>query len=169
MNNVAALYDKHLRTVYGFFMAKTMHRQTAEDLTSDVFMTTLEQLQTKADRIQDPEKYLYGVMKLTWTQYLRRKYDHPVTYVENIEDFSRYVERELETFVGQSLAERAAPYIETLPRQQREVLTLRFLSGMSLSEICTHLGKDMNYVKTTQKRGLASLKLMVAGQEGSMS
>lgn len=148
-------------------MVKTMHPQTAEDLTSDVFMTMLEQLKAKSDSIQDADKYLYGVMKIVWLQYLRRKYDQPLTYVEDIEDFSRYVTDELEAFTGKTLAERAAPYIEKLPAKQREVMLLRFGQGMSLSEICSHLDVSMNYVKTTQKRGLKSLKqLVAAGQEG---
>ena len=163
------LYDKHLRTVYGFFMVKTMHQQTAEDLTSEVFVTTLEQLQRDAvGHIQDPEKYLYGVMKLTWLTYLRTKYQQPLAYVENIEDFEEFVETSLQAFNGQPLSERAAPYIARLPEKQRVVLHKRFIEGLSLAEICQALNKDMNYVKTTQKRGMAALKVLIA-REGGVS
>jgi len=167
MSIMQNLYNKHLRTVYGFFMVKTMHQQTAEDLTSEVFVTTLEQLQRDAGgHIQDPEKYLYGVMKLTWLTYLRAKYQKPVTYVEDIEDFEQFAENTIDTYVGQSLSERAAPYIARLPEKQRDVLHKRFIDGLSLAEICQALGKNMNYVKTTQKRGMAALKLLIASDGG---
>jgi len=167
MTTIHTLYNKHLRTVYGFFMVKTMHTQTAEDLTSEVFITMLEQLQhTPAGHIKDPEKYLYGVMKLTWLTYLRAKYKQPVVYIENFEDFGQFVETSLEQFTGQSLGERAAPYIAALPEKQRRVLHKRFVEGLTLAEICQALNKDMNYVKTTQRRGMAALKLLIAHGNG---
>ena len=170
MITINDLYERHMRTVYGFFMVKTMHRQVAEDLTSDVFLRTLEQLESGAASIQDPEKYLYGVMKLTWIGYLRNKYTQPVTHIEHFEDFAQYAAETVEVFLGQQLAERAAPFIAALPEKQRAVLTKRLLEGYSLQEIADSLGKDMNYVKTTQRRGLANLRrAVVAADKGEQS
>jgi len=165
MLSVEELYDKHIRTVYGFFMLKTHDRQKAEDLTSEVFVTTLEQLRNKDGYIKDSEKYLYGVMKLTWLQYLRKKYKEPIEYVENVGDFYSYATGEINAYKDMSLSERAAPFIARLPDSQRTVLELRFIEGLSLAEICKQLGRDMNYVKTTQKRGLASLKRVVMASD----
>ena len=161
MTDITALYDEHMDNVYGFFVVKTGHRGTAEDLTSRVFTTLLEQLENKGADIQDPVKYLYGVMKITWTQHLRKKYSEPVDYVEDIEDFQAYTTDEVRQFRSQPLAEKAAPYIQKAPKKQREVLQMRFIDGLTLREICDELQKDMNYVKTTQKRSIATLKKLV--------
>lgn len=170
MTTIDDLYERHLRTVYGFFMVKTMHRQTAEDLTSEVFLRTLEQLTNAAASIQDPDKYLYGVMRLTWITYLRAKYAQPVTHIENLEDFAQYAAETIDVFLNQQLAERAEPFIAALPEKQRLVLTKRLLEGYSLQEIAGALGKDINYVKTTQRRGLAALRRAVAAaSEGAQS
>lgn len=152
-----------MRTVYGFFMAKTYHRQLAEDLTSEVFTAVFEQLGYNQN-IEDKEKYLYGIMKIVWVRYLRSKYAGPELAVENIEDFAGYAASELQSARERSLIDRALPYIAQLPEHQREVLLLRFRDGLSLKEITAQLGKNMNYVKTTQKRGLASLKRVVQGE-----
>lgn len=157
------LYEAHVRTVYGFFMAKTFHRELAEDLTSEVFTTLFEQLRLP-NNIENKEKYLYGIMKITWVRYLHSKYAQPEDPVENIEDFAGYVASELRSARERSLIDRALPYILRLPEHQREVMLLRFRDGLSLSEIATKLGKNMNYVKTTQKRGLASLRAVVQGE-----
>ncbi len=159
-----AIYNKHMKLVYGFFMSKTFNRQLTEDLTSDVFITAFEQFEQRGDSIDDKEKYLYGVMKLTWTQYLRRKYQNPEFNADNVEDFERYAVRTVQETKSKSLIERAIPFIEQLPEKQREVMLLRFRDGLSLSEICQKTSHDMNYVKTTQKRGLASLKKQVQGE-----
>lgn len=159
------LYEKHMRRVYGFFMAKTWHTQTAEDLTSEVFATALEQFSLK-DEIADKEKYLYGIMKLQWLQYLRKKYQDKLSYVEEIDDFSGYVEQTLDEVASRSLIDRALPFIEQLPAAQKQVLLLRFRDGLDLPAITKQLGKNMNYVKTTQRRGLASLRALI--QQGEV-
>jgi len=160
MQIISKLYEEEMRTVYGFFMVKTMNRQKAEDLTGEVFVTTMEQLQVKRD-IKDPKKYMYGVMKLVWIRHLRQKYDKPVNYIEDIEDFASYTTQEVKNYQDSGLAQKAERYISALPIKQRTVMELRFISGMSLREICNHLDKNMNYVKTTQKRGIASMKKLV--------
>lgn len=158
------LYEAHVRTVYGFFMSKTFHRELAEDLTSEVFIAAFEQFGQPNRTIENKEKYLYGIMKIVWTRHLRIKYAQPVDTVENIEDFAGYVVSELQSTRERSLIDRALPYIQQLPEHQREVMLLRFRDGLSLREIATKLNKDMNYVKTTQKRGLASLRKTVQGE-----
>jgi RNA polymerase sigma factor (sigma-70 family) len=45
-----------------------------------------------------------------------------------------------------------------LPRRQREVLTLRYIGGLSESEIATSLGVSPGTVKTSASRGLAHLR-----------
>jgi RNA polymerase sigma-70 factor (ECF subfamily) len=155
------LYQENVRTVYGFFVAKTFNQSLAEDLTHEVFTTAFEQYRNPAKHIEDKQKYLYGVMKLTWTQYLRRKYQNAEHSVEDIDDFSEYAEETIQAVKEQSIIDRALPYIKQLPDKQQQVMLLRFRDGLSLKEICQQLNCDMNYVKTTQKRGLASLKQLV--------
>ena len=103
-------------------------------------------------------------MKIVWLQYLRRKYAQAETAVESIEDFAVYAEAELQAARERSLIDRALPYIAQLPEHQRDVLLLRFRDGLALRDIAAKLGKNMNYVKTTQKRGLASLRKVVQGE-----
>lgn len=155
------MYEENVATVYGFFMSKTWHKQTAEDLTSDVFVATFEQLRSTKN-ISDPKRYLYGVMKLKWLTYLREKYTkNQIVSVENIDNFSSYVDEEISKVKERSVIDRALPYIDRLPSSQREVLMLRYRDGLSLQEICDTLKKNMNYVKTTQKRGINSIRQLV--------
>lgn len=155
------LYENNVKKIYGFFMAKTFNQLLAEDLTSEVFTTAFEQFRDPAKVIEDKQKYLYGIMKMTWLQYLRRKYQVIEDGVEEIDDFSQYADDTIHEVAGQSLIDRALPYIQQLSATHQAVLLLRFRDGLSLSEICVQLEKNMNYVKTTQKRGLAALKLVV--------
>ena len=164
-------YQHNVQIIHGFFMAKTFDRFLAEDLTSQVFLRTYEQFGNPSLVIGDRQKYLYGVMRLVWLQHLRAKYASLEQSVDDIEaveaavpeEFEEYAVGTIQRTLELSLIERALPYIGRLPEKQRAVMLLRFRDGLALAEICRQLGKDMNYVKTTQRRGLAGLKRMVEG------
>lgn len=48
--------------------------------------------------------------------------------------------------------------LSRLPRRQREVIALRYLSGMTEAEVSSCLGLSANSVKTHAARGMASLR-----------
>lgn len=154
-------YDEHVDKVYKFFYIKCLDRTTAEDLTSDTFMAFIEQ--ASLHHVTDEKKYLYGIMRNTWLHFLRDKYQQALTDVENIEDFASHVDDSVASYdVADSVQNRLYPYIERLPARQREVLILRIIDNKSVKEIALELGKDRNYVKTTYRRAIVSLRGMLS-------
>ncbi len=159
------IYNQNFRKLYRFFYYKVLSREIAEDLTSDTFISFVEILQNKTHgEVKDPVKYLYGIAKLTLLKFLREKYNSIQSIpIESENDFGGYVDSYLEDIDNSPTPEDfAIKYINELPEKQRLVLTLRLIDKNSLAEICKILDKDMNYVKTTQKRGLKNLKLLFA-------
>lgn len=162
-------YDEQSSKVYKFFYIKCLDRSTAEDLTSETFTLFIEQIEHQT--INDKKKYLYGIMRNMWLQFLRKKYQQALTDIENIEDFADVVESHITDFdQAESVGNRLLPYIEKLPEKQRLIITMRLLEEMPIAEIARKLGKDKNYVKTTYKRGIVSLRavLAVPYMEGSL-
>lgn len=163
--DLETIYNAHFKAIYRFFYYKVLSRETAEDLSSDTFIRFVEMIQGKSiDEIRDPVKYLYGIAKLVLIQYLKDKY-HSIQSIpiESEEDFGSYVDNYLEDVDNSPTPEDLAmKYIKDLPEKQRIVIELRLIQKLSLHEICAKLEKDMNYVKTTQKRGLHNLKLLFA-------
>lgn len=154
-------YSSHVEKVYKLFYYKLLKREKAEDLTSIVFMRFVESIRCE-NSIDNYTKFLYGIAKNVFLEYLREKYKSPF-YEYNELDFEKYADQYSEEIEEkESIEERALPYIEKLPESQKIVAKLRFIEKKELSEICTHLKRDMNYVKTTQKRAIASLRKLVA-------
>jgi RNA polymerase sigma-70 factor (ECF subfamily) len=58
--------------------------------------------------------------------------------------------------------EHAYRALSELEPSQRDVLALRFLSGLSLRETALALGKTEDSVKALQRRGLMALRLTLA-------
>jgi RNA polymerase sigma-70 factor (ECF subfamily) len=164
-NDIATIYDNYFEKIYRFFYYKFLSKDIAEDLTSETFMEFIAQLKkTTNASIKEPEKYLFGVAKNMYLAHLRQKYHQIPTYdVEQEQDFGSVIDDCLEEVdETPTIEEYALKFIAKLPDKQREVARLRFIDKLSLSDIATKLHKNMNYVKTTQKRAIKSLKEIVA-------
>jgi RNA polymerase sigma-70 factor, ECF subfamily len=160
--DIALFYDLNFENLYRFFYYKTLSKDIAQDLTSETFLTFATILSKKNIEMQDPKKYLYGIAKNIFVKYLRQKYKQEIPMSTLSRDFEEYIEE----FVQESISttdytEIIAKYIPMLPEKQGIVIKLRFVEKLTLSEICAKLGVDMNYVKTTQKRGIKSLKNLI--------
>lgn len=167
--NLESFYDEHVDKVYKYFYIKSLNKAIAEDLTSDTFVSFMEQ--SKAHEINDHIKYLYGIMRNTWMQFLRSKYEQALTDVENIEDFAVHVENNITNFdEAKNVSNRLLPYIEKLPSKQREVLIKRLVEEKSISAVAIELCKEKNYVKTTYHRALTTLRARLANpyMEGTL-
>ena len=160
---ILKIYHDNIKKLYGFYYSRTLSKEIAEDLTSEAFTTFAESAAQNWDSIDDPTKYLFGIAKNVFMQHLREKYTHTNTDLENLEhvDFEEFFKKTSDEGPKIYLEDIAEKYIEDLPKAQKRVISMRLLDKMTLKEIAQELGKDMNYVKTTQKRAIKSLKKMV--------
>ena len=145
-------YEVHVQKIYRFFFYKVLNREIAEDLTSVCFLKFTKELSKK--EIENPRAFLYGIAKFTMIDHLRMKYKNNETVLDIDDEMLEVEIDEPENHILDYL-EMVLPH---LPEKQREVLRFRFIDKMSLQEIAMKLQKDVNYVSTTQKRGLQSIK-----------
>ncbi len=153
------IFELHFDKIYKFFYFKTLSKEIAEDLTSETFLAFADKLK-KID-IDDEKKYLYGIAKNIFTKFLKTKYKENIVHFEDIQQFENLVES-VNSEKSLHMEEIALKFIDMLPAKQQQVIRLRLIEKASLSEITEKLGKNMNYVKTTQKRGLKNLKKIIA-------
>jgi RNA polymerase sigma-70 factor, ECF subfamily len=158
---VQKIYQEHFDKIYAFFYYKTYDTKSSEDLTSQTFLIYLEKVYDKDVQITDDKKFLYGIMRKVWLRFLQDKYKKNEQFIEDMDNFASYVDNETEKEGRKNDRERVSAFIDMLPRKQKEIMSLRLLERCSLAEIAHILGKDMNYVKTTQKRGIKSLKSLI--------
>ena len=158
---ISDLYQDNVQKVYRFFYYKTLDVSISQDLTSDTFMKFLEKYTELSDSIDDPTKYLYGIMKNIWLQHLQKKYRQKEIFIEDIDDFSAHVQQQIESFEDEGDSGQLTKLIDQLPESQRIIMTLRIVDNLTLKEICEQTGRNMNYVKTTRKRGVKSLKKII--------
>jgi RNA polymerase sigma-70 factor (ECF subfamily) len=159
---VGRLYDQHHAEIFRYLWARVGERPLAEDLTGDVFMRMLMALPRYRPGAAPFRAWLYQIARNLLIDHFRKtgkrtmvSLQHAETLNDDAPDVVTVVDRHL-------TMEQIHRALTRLDETQREVVTLRFLSGLSLREVAETLGKTEPAIKALQHRGLAALRQALA-------
>jgi RNA polymerase sigma-70 factor (ECF subfamily) len=130
----AGLYDTYVDEVYRFVLHRVNDEQTAEDITSQVFLKAWDNLGRYKARGVPFGAWLFQIARNTVIDYYRtRKETLPldadvVTEPDPATNVAKQVEKRLE-------GEWLRSILMHLTDEQREVLTLKFINGMKTEEV----------------------------------
>ncbi|HOX96752.1 MAG TPA: RNA polymerase sigma factor [bacterium] len=150
------LYYRYLDKIYRFVFFKTMHKETAEDLTSQIFIKVYEKLNT-FDLTQSFQPWIYQVARNTVIDFYRARHEHA-----NLDDCwglpgaDEKQQQEQRWDLG-----RVKEYLEKLSAEQREIVLLRLWEGLSYQEIADLLGKSEAACKMSFSRAIAKIRAEV--------
>ena len=150
------LYDAYMERIYRFVYFRVEDQQTAEDITSQVFLKAWSNL----DRFQFSRTpylaWLYTIAHNAVIDHYRTR--KVTTALDDVQlsqpDHSELVEHEIDLTVEMKSVKTA---LQALTDDQQKVLTLKFIEGMSNNEIARHLGKREGAIRALQMRGLQAL------------
>jgi RNA polymerase sigma-70 factor, ECF subfamily len=149
-----AFYREQLGLVYRYVYRKVGNRQEAEDLTSSIFLKAVRHLQPEAG----PERmghWLLRVARTTLIDYWRSHARVPNSSLEALQAAGWVGPAESDPFgKDDTLTVRVQALLQALPERERDVLTCRFLLGLSTRETAVRLGLTEGNVKTVQYRAL---------------
>lgn len=148
---LGSAFQENATRIYSFIYAKVGNRETAEDLTSQVFLKATRWL--AGDRSADSMRsWLYVTARSTIVDYWREQSRLPRAPLEDAADLLfRGADGEQEV---RRSREQALRLLEALPPNEREVLRLRFLFGYTAAEIGQALGLTPGNVRVLQSRAL---------------
>lgn len=146
------LYDSYAQRIYRYIYFRVTDVETAEDLTSAVFLKAWENIQ----------RYRPGAPFLAWLYTIARNtvIDHYRTHkpVVQIEDVVISQDAGLDDGLDQQHdAELLRRAMQGLTDEQREVLALRFIQEMDTEEIARQMNKTAGAVRALQMRALQAL------------
>ena len=147
---IAALYRHYADGIYRYLFYRLGDAETAEDLTADVFLKMIEDLPRYEERGLPFGAWLFRIARARLIDHWRH------TAALGDTETGPYVTREVpeDAIDASEMIERA---LRVLTPEQREVITLRFLVGMSLEEVARAMGKTVGAVKALQHRALGTL------------
>lgn len=150
------LYELYYSPVYRYIYFRIRKKEDVEDLVQVVFLKVYESIEKYQEKGTDPLAYFFTVARNTVIDYLRKKQNLKLyensnieTDKDNPEDFAQINEQ-------LRLVNRA---IQALNDDQKEVIILKFMTGLSNKEIAKHIKKSEDSIRQTQHRALKILKV----------
>lgn len=150
------IYERHYRAIYTYFYCRLGDRQTAEDLTADVFVRMVDKIHTFVPDGKPLLAWLYTIAAHRLVDYYRRNGQARwVLLSENTQASDGDPVQQAHSHLVQTDIGRA---LTRLTEEQRQVIVLRFVEGRSSAEVAKLLGKNAGTIKALQHRALAALR-----------
>ena len=147
-------YQEHLGMIYRYVYSKVGNRQEAEDLTTQIFMKAIRNVDIERGQASI-QTWLFQVARTTIADYWRQYYRAEVRSLEELLEagWEGPVE-EQGPLDNRAPEELIQAILLLLPEQQREVLKCRFLLHLTIKETALRMNITEANVKVTQFRAL---------------
>ena len=154
------VYDAHVVGIYRFIYARVGNHPDAEDLTAQVFVRAVEQLDTEREPGQIAA-WLYRVAHNATADYWRAFYRLPIIGVDHVAPGWEPVDDNRQPVEPDDrAAARVQALLRRLPSQYRRVLELRFLERLSVAETAHTMGITNGNARVLQYRALRRAALL---------
>lgn len=151
-----AIYDTYQRPIYRSIYRQVGDVETARDLTADVFHRLLQAVQKGKGPSRDAKAWLYRTAHNLVVDYYRRQQFRSHLPLEK--DLATGEPGPAQVAEDHALAETIREALARLTPEQSQVITLKFLDGLSTKEVASMMDKTPGAVKSLQHRGLAGLQ-----------
>ncbi len=152
------LYERHRDRVYWYLLTRTSGAEDAADLLQQVFLQALDRISQYNPKRGPFVAWLFGIARHAASNHHRRR---PATVSwDLIPEALRPVSRddpESQALQNESLA-RLAEVFAALDWDQRELLVLRYVVGLSFAEVAAIVGKNESATRQQASRLLRALK-----------
>ena len=164
------VYGLYVDGIYRFIFFKVSSAEDAQDLTSEVFLKTWQYINDGKD-IKNLNAFFYKIARNLVIDYYRKASLGQTAIVslegegENLEEQIKVVSDELEKIETKLAAEGIEKKLRELKDDYREVIILRYIENLSISEIAEIVDKKKGNVRVLLFRALNTLKELMA-EEG---
>ena len=162
---ISKLIERHKRRVRDYIYMMVKDNDVADDIFQETFI--------KVIRVIDDGKFLSWVLRIAHNQVIDHfracKQNKQVNESEsgyNVLGSLRFAEKTIEDeLISSQIESDVRNLIELLPEEQREVVMMRYYSGMSFKEIAEQTGVSINTALGRMRYALINLRRMIREKE----
>ncbi len=152
---LAEIHDTYYVPIYRYVVMRVSNHETAEDLSSEVFIRLLQALRDKSAPQNTLRGWLFAVATRVVNDHFRQSYRmHHTELDESLPGSEDSPERALE---GRLEKESLRHALRELTEEQQHVLALRFGYDLPIKEVAQTMGKSEGSIKMLQARAVAML------------
>jgi RNA polymerase sigma-70 factor, ECF subfamily len=157
---LAQIHDTYFGPIFRYVAFRVGDRQTAEDLSSEVFTRFLSALRDRTAPQNTLRGWLYGVAARVVSDHYRKHYRAPqVELDESIVSSESNPADIVETMLTHEDLKQA---MSELTDEQQNVISLRFGYELPIQEVARTMGKTEGAIKQLQARAIATLARKLA-------
>lgn len=156
----AQLYDRYVDQTFGYILRRVGHRQTAEDLTGDVFLRAYRRLSSFEWQGVDLGAWIMTIARNRVHDHFksaRFRLERSTDVMADTPSDSAPDDPE-RVAVGRDLARALGQALERLKDEHREVIELRFVHNLSVAETAEVMQRSVGACKALQYRALRALE-----------
>jgi RNA polymerase sigma-70 factor, ECF subfamily len=158
------IVNRYLKLIYNFIYRFVGNQKEAEDITQEVFLKAWKSL-NKFDTKKSFRTWIFTIAKNTSIDYLRKRKDVPISIFDN-EDGENFVENNLvdeelkpdEIFALAQNKIHIEKIMNELTIMQKQVIILKYMSEMSLSEVAEIMKIPVDTAKSHHRRALTKMR-----------
>ena len=153
-----ALHERYLEDVFGYISRRLPIRAEAEDITAETFAAAFSSLHTLRPHT-DPFPWLLGIARRKLIDRARKQSRQPALSSLDLEDGDWADEGAdpAEKLLAAERRQAVWSLVDGLKPEQKEVLLLQHLEGLSIAQIATVLGKSPAAINSLLQRARATL------------
>jgi RNA polymerase sigma-70 factor, ECF subfamily len=158
-NAMSELYEQFKPSVYRYLYFRSEGQQVAEELTTEVFIRVIESLPRYKIKSTPFQAWLFRIARnLVIDHYRRSKTRQHLMLDENMAGTKEWTESIVEHRLDLEELQQA---LRKLSPDQCDVIVMRFLADMPISQVAQALKKSQGAVKMLQARALKSLNGLI--------
>lgn len=156
-----SLYDKYQPRIYRFIYLKVGHREEAEDLCHQVFLSAWQNISNYKFKGFSFSAWVYSIARNKIIDYYRTKKHH-----QNIDDVKIIIDAgPHKDFDSKIEKENLKKAIQKLSQAEQNVIILRFVEDLSLKETAEVLNIGEIFCRVKQHRAIKKLKRILEQNE----
>lgn len=164
---ISSLIERHSRRVRDYILMMVKDRDIAEDIFQETFIKGVRVIDE--GRYSDNGKFLSWILRIAHNQvidYFRaQRQNKSVTEADAGYDMLgtlRFAERTVEdSMVSDQIERDVRALVDLLPAEQREVVMLRYFSGLSFKDIAEQTDVSINTALGRMRYALINLRRMI--------
>lgn len=153
---IGSLYEEYYDRIVRYIFVRINDQNEAENLGGDVFLKALQSLDSYWGHSEQMRAWLFKIAHNLVVDYLRRISKRKAVSLNHVEIRDRVgIEEAVEVKMK---VERLSKALKQLTPAQREVIGLRFFSGLSSAEVGKTLGKNSGAIREMQRAAVETLR-----------
>ena len=152
------VYDQYVNKIYRFIYLKVSLVETAEDLSSEVFLRLYKHIQKNNPVIENPQAFVYQIARNVIADHYRSKKITVVSIEKTTIEIEDIQERTREQGEVSLEMDRIKEAIAKLQGDYQDLIIWRYVDELTVPEIAQITGKTEENVRVGVHRAIQALK-----------